>query len=49
VAHGNSIRALKMYLEEISPKDILKVNIPTGTPRMYIFDENLKNFSVNYL
>lgn len=49
VADGNSIRALKMYLEEISPKDILKVNIPTGTPIMYVFDENLKKFSANYL
>lgn len=49
VAHGNSLRALKMYLEAISPEDILKVNIPTGTPKMYVFDENLKNFSANYL
>lgn len=49
VAHGNSLRALKMYLEAISPEDIVKVNIPTGTPRMYVFDENLKNFSANYL
>jgi 2,3-bisphosphoglycerate-dependent phosphoglycerate mutase len=49
VAHGNSLRALKMYLEDISPKDILKVNIPTGIPRIYVFDKNLKNFSAKYL
>jgi 2,3-bisphosphoglycerate-dependent phosphoglycerate mutase len=49
VAHGNSLRALKMYLENLNAEDILKVNIPTGTPRMYVFDENLKNFRANYL
>jgi 2,3-bisphosphoglycerate-dependent phosphoglycerate mutase len=49
VAHGNSLRALKMFLEEISPEEIIKVNIPTGMPRMYVFDENLKILSVNYL
>jgi 2,3-bisphosphoglycerate-dependent phosphoglycerate mutase len=49
VAHGNSLRALKMYLENISPKSIVQVNIPTGTPRNYIFDENMKISSVDYL
>ncbi len=49
VAHGNSLRALKMYLENLSPQEIVKVDIPTGTPRLYIFDENLKILSVNYL
>jgi 2,3-bisphosphoglycerate-dependent phosphoglycerate mutase len=49
VAHGNSLRALKMYLENISPEDIVKVNIPTGTPRNYDFDENMNISSVNYL
>lgn len=49
VAHGNSLRALKMYLENISPADIEKVNIPTGTPRNYNFDENMKILSVDYL
>lgn len=49
VAHGNSLRALKMYLEEITPEEIIKVNIPTGMPRMYVFDENLNILSVNYL
>jgi 2,3-bisphosphoglycerate-dependent phosphoglycerate mutase len=49
VAHGNSLRALKMYLENISSSAIEQVNIPTGTPRNYDFDENMKIVSVNYL
>jgi 2,3-bisphosphoglycerate-dependent phosphoglycerate mutase len=49
VAHGNSLRALKMYLENISPEAIVQVNIPTGTPRNYVFDENMNISSVNYL
>jgi 2,3-bisphosphoglycerate-dependent phosphoglycerate mutase len=38
-----------MYLENITPQEIIKVNIPTGTPRAYVLDENLKILSVNYL
>lgn len=49
VAHGNSLRALMMYLEQISPKDIVKITIPTGLPRKYVFDENLKILTVAYL
>jgi len=49
VAHGNSLRALKMYLENITPEAIVQVNIPTGTPRNYVFDENMRIMSVNYL
>jgi 2,3-bisphosphoglycerate-dependent phosphoglycerate mutase len=49
VAHGNSLRALKMYLENISPKDIVEVNIPTGVPRNYVFDKNMRIESVDYL
>lgn len=49
VAHGNSLRALKMYLENISLVDIVQVNIPTGTPRNYVFDQRLKISSVDYL
>jgi 2,3-bisphosphoglycerate-dependent phosphoglycerate mutase len=49
VAHGNSLRALMMYLENISPVAIAKVNIPTGAPRLYNFDANLKIISVSYL
>ena len=49
VAHGNSLRALKMYLEQISQNDIEKVNIPTGTPCNYTFDENMKTLEVSSL
>jgi len=42
VAHGNSLRSLKMYLENISPLDIVNVNIATGIPRVYTFDAELK-------
>ena len=49
VAHGNSLRALMMYLENISKQDIVKVNIPTGIPRLYNFDSAFKLISVLYL
>jgi 2,3-bisphosphoglycerate-dependent phosphoglycerate mutase len=49
VAHGNSLRALKMYLEHISTTEIAHVNIPTGMPIIYNFDKNLKIIDVNYL
>ncbi|WP_255558394.1 histidine phosphatase family protein [Flavobacterium taihuense] len=49
VAHGNSLRALVMYLEGISEKEIVSFEIPTGIPIHYIFDKNLNIESVNYL
>ncbi len=49
VAHGNSLRALKMYLENISPQEIIEVNIPTGTPRVYELGEDLHILKVEYL
>ena len=49
VAHGNSLRALKMYLEHISATEIVHVNIPTGTPRVYNFDADLSIIDVKYL
>lgn len=39
VAHGNSLRALIMYLEHLSPDEILEREIATGFPLTYIFDE----------
>jgi 2,3-bisphosphoglycerate-dependent phosphoglycerate mutase len=42
VAHGNSLRALIMSIENISEKDILKLEIPTGAPIVYELDEDLK-------
>ena len=49
VAHGNSLRALVMCLENISKEAILKLNIPTGMPRNYNFDSLLKITGVAYL
>jgi len=49
VAHGNSLRALVMYLENISKVDIVHLNIPTGVPKQYIFDVNLKILEMKYV
>jgi 2,3-bisphosphoglycerate-dependent phosphoglycerate mutase len=38
VAHANSLRALVMALDEVSPQDVPDLNIPTGIPRRYLFD-----------
>lgn len=38
-AHGNSLRALVKYLDDISDEDIIGVNIPTGIPLVYELDE----------
>lgn len=40
-AHGNSLRALIMYLEKMTPKEILEFEIGTGVPRLYELDKNL--------
>lgn len=42
VAHGNSLRALIMYIESISGEEIVKLEIPTGIPIFYELDEELK-------
>ncbi len=48
-AHGNSLRALVMYLEHISEKDIIELNIPTGVPLVYYLNEDLSVISKEYL
>ncbi|MEY2626920.1 MAG: phosphoglyceromutase [Actinomycetota bacterium] len=48
-AHGNSLRALVMYLEGISEALIAELNIPTGVPRRYTFDAQMKVVDVSYL
>ncbi len=45
VAHGNSLRALIMHIENISKEDILKLEIPTGVPIVYELDKDLKILS----
>ena len=42
VAHGNSLRSIVMYVENISEKDIPNLEIPTGVPILYKFDKNMK-------
>ena len=48
-AHGNSLRALVKYLDNISDKDILELNIPTGVPLVYELDKDMKPISHRYL
>jgi 2,3-bisphosphoglycerate-dependent phosphoglycerate mutase len=49
VAHGNSLRALMMWLEGISESQISEVDLPTGLPRRYEFSPELKLVNVGYL
>ena len=48
-AHGNSLRALVMHLEKMSPEQIAEFNIPTGVPRKYQFDSEMTVATVAYL
>ena len=48
-AHGNSLRALVKYLDNMSEDEILELNIPTGVPLVYEFDENMKPLRRYYL
>ncbi|MEN0058039.1 MAG: 2,3-diphosphoglycerate-dependent phosphoglycerate mutase [Bdellovibrio sp.] len=42
VAHGNSLRALIQHLENLTPDEIMAVNMPTGIPLLYELDKDLK-------
>ncbi len=48
-AHGNSLRALVKYLDNISDEDILNLNIPTAVPLVYELDDNFNAVSHRYL
>ena len=48
-AHGNSLRALVKYLDNVSDKDIVGLNIPTGVPLVYELDDDLKAIRHYYL
>jgi 2,3-bisphosphoglycerate-dependent phosphoglycerate mutase len=48
-AHGNSLRALIKHLDNISDRDIVNLNIPTGIPLVYEFDEDLKPLKSYYV
>ncbi|QJC31944.1 2,3-diphosphoglycerate-dependent phosphoglycerate mutase [Enterobacteriaceae endosymbiont of Donacia versicolorea] len=49
VAHGNSLRALVKYIENINDKDIVNLNIPTGSPIIFEFNNQLKFQKKYYL
>lgn len=48
-AHGNSLRALVKYFENMSDDEIIGVNIPTGVPLVYEFDDDMKFQKKYYL
>jgi 2,3-bisphosphoglycerate-dependent phosphoglycerate mutase len=48
-AHGNSLRAMVKYLDNISDESIVELNIPTGIPLVYELDANLKPLQSYYL
>lgn len=48
-AHGNSLRSLVKYFENLTDDEIISVNIPTGVPLVYEFDSNFKIISKKYL
>jgi 2,3-bisphosphoglycerate-dependent phosphoglycerate mutase len=48
-AHGNSLRGLVKHLDGVSDEEIVEFNIPTGIPRVYQLDQDLRVRSVDYL
>ncbi len=49
VAHGNSLRALMMFLENISPEEIQHIDLATGAPRVYEFSPEMKLVKAEYI
>lgn len=48
-AHGNSLRALVMHLDELTREQVLELNIPTGAPLLYEIDQSGKVSAHRYL
>jgi 2,3-bisphosphoglycerate-dependent phosphoglycerate mutase len=48
-AHGNSLRALVKYLDNMPDEEVVKLNIPTGVPLIYELDDELKPITHYYL
>jgi 2,3-bisphosphoglycerate-dependent phosphoglycerate mutase len=48
-AHGNSLRALVKYLDNLSAEEIVEVNIPTGIPLVYLLNDDLEPLQKFYL
>ncbi len=49
VAHGNSLRAMVMHLDRLTREQVLELNIPTGVPLQYTFDDALTLLDTRYL
>jgi 2,3-bisphosphoglycerate-dependent phosphoglycerate mutase len=49
VAHGNSLRALVAELDKMTKEEILELNIPTGTPLLYVLTKSLDVVEKKYL
>ena len=49
VAHSNSLRAIVKILDKLSEKEVLSLNIPTGAPLLYQFDQNYNVINKKYL
>ena len=49
VAHGNSLRGLVKYLDNLSDEEVMNLEIPTGVPLVYELDDNLKPIKHYYL
>ena len=48
-AHGNSLRALVKYLDDVPDNEIVELNIPTGIPLVYLLNEDLQPLQKFYL
>lgn len=48
-AHGNSLRALIMHLEKLTPEQILQIELPTGQPKVYELDKELNVISSRFI
>jgi 2,3-bisphosphoglycerate-dependent phosphoglycerate mutase len=48
-AHGNSLRAMVKYLDDVSDEEIVGLNIPTGIPLVYELDGDLRPLNHYYL
>ena len=49
VAHGNSLRSIVMYIEDISTEEIPHIEIPTGVPIVYTFTKSMKLLGKKFL
>lgn len=49
VAHGNSLRSIVMFLDKMTEQEVIELNIPTGIPLVYEFDDNGEIISKGYL